>query len=90
LWLSAKPEQSDPVGSHDRLGSLVREFLRQGCMSPPLVAPVRSAGEAPGQFGKRRFAERQGKFALYRVGDAWAACNIPAATLDAMRVCMNL
>jgi dimethylglycine catabolism A len=29
-------------------------------------------------------------FALYRVGDAWAARNIHAATLDAMRVCINL
>ncbi|HYC14450.1 MAG TPA: FAD-dependent oxidoreductase [Stellaceae bacterium] len=31
-----------------------------------------------------------GKFALYRIGDAWAARNIHAATLDAMRVCVNL
>jgi hypothetical protein len=31
-----------------------------------------------------------GKFSLYRIGDAWAARNIHAATLDAMRVCINL
>ena len=31
-----------------------------------------------------------GKFALYRIGDAWAARNIHAATLDAMRICINL
>jgi 2,4-dienoyl-CoA reductase-like NADH-dependent reductase (Old Yellow Enzyme family) len=32
----------------------------------------------------------EGAFALYRIGDAWAARNIHAATLDAMRVCINL
>jgi dimethylglycine catabolism A len=32
----------------------------------------------------------QGMFALYRIGDAWAARNIHAAMLDAMRVCLNL
>ena len=32
----------------------------------------------------------EGRFALYRIGDAWAARNIHAATLDAMRVCINL
>jgi len=31
-----------------------------------------------------------GAFALYRIGDAWAARNIHAATLDAMRLCVNL
>jgi len=32
----------------------------------------------------------EGTFALYRIGDAWAARNIHAAALDAMRVCVNL
>ena len=32
----------------------------------------------------------EGAFTLFRIGDAWAARNIHAATLDAMRVCMNL
>jgi len=32
----------------------------------------------------------QGNFALYRIGDAWAARNIHAAMLDAMRICVNL
>jgi len=31
-----------------------------------------------------------GKFALFRIGDAWAARNIHAATLDAMRICLAL
>jgi 2,4-dienoyl-CoA reductase-like NADH-dependent reductase (Old Yellow Enzyme family) len=31
-----------------------------------------------------------GAFALYRIGDAWASRNVHAATLDAMRVCLNL
>jgi len=31
-----------------------------------------------------------GAFALYRIGDAWAARNVHAATLDAMRLCLNL
>jgi NADPH-dependent 2,4-dienoyl-CoA reductase/sulfur reductase-like enzyme len=32
----------------------------------------------------------EGAFVLYRIGDAWAARNIHAATLDAMRVCVGL
>jgi NADPH-dependent 2,4-dienoyl-CoA reductase/sulfur reductase-like enzyme len=32
----------------------------------------------------------EGPFALYRIGDAWAARNVHAATLDAMRVCISL
>ena len=32
----------------------------------------------------------EGRFALFRIGDAWAARNIHAATLDAMRLCVNL
>jgi 2,4-dienoyl-CoA reductase-like NADH-dependent reductase (Old Yellow Enzyme family) len=32
----------------------------------------------------------EGRFALYRIGDAWAARNIHAAALDAMRICVNL
>jgi 2,4-dienoyl-CoA reductase-like NADH-dependent reductase (Old Yellow Enzyme family) len=32
----------------------------------------------------------KGAFALYRIGDAWAARNVHAATLDAMRICLNL
>jgi hypothetical protein len=32
----------------------------------------------------------EGAFALYRIGDAWAARNVHAATLDATRVCINL
>jgi hypothetical protein len=35
-------------------------------------------------------ANPAGKFALYRIGDAWAARNIHAATLDAMRICVTL
>jgi hypothetical protein len=35
-------------------------------------------------------ANPQGAFVLYRIGDAWAARNIHAATLDAMRLCINL
>jgi 2,4-dienoyl-CoA reductase-like NADH-dependent reductase (Old Yellow Enzyme family)/thioredoxin reductase len=31
-----------------------------------------------------------GRFALYRIGDAWAGRNIHAAMLDAMRICRNL
>jgi hypothetical protein len=32
----------------------------------------------------------QGRFFLYRIGDAWAGRNIHAAMLDAMRVCKDL
>ncbi len=32
----------------------------------------------------------QGRFFLYRIGDAWAPRNIHAATLDAMRICLGL
>jgi dimethylglycine catabolism A len=39
---------------------------------------------------QRIVANPEAKFALYRIGDAWAARNIHAATLDAMRVCINL
>jgi NADPH-dependent 2,4-dienoyl-CoA reductase/sulfur reductase-like enzyme len=39
---------------------------------------------------QRIAANPEGKFALYRIGDAWAARNIHAATLDAMRVCAGL
>jgi N,N-dimethylglycine/sarcosine dehydrogenase len=39
---------------------------------------------------QRIVANPEGRFALYRIGDAWAARNIHAATLDAMRVCINL
>ena len=31
-----------------------------------------------------------GRFEIYRVGDAWAARNIHAAMLDAMRLCLPL
>jgi hypothetical protein len=33
---------------------------------------------------------REGRFALYRIGDAWAARNIHAATLDAMRLTVGM
>ena len=39
---------------------------------------------------QRIVANPEGRFALYRIGDAWAARNIHAAALDAMRVCVNL
>ena len=39
---------------------------------------------------QRIVANPEGKFALYRIGDAWAARNIHAATLDAMRVCASI
>jgi len=39
---------------------------------------------------QRIVSNPEGAFALYRIGDAWAARNIHAATLDAMRVCINL
>ena len=32
----------------------------------------------------------EGRFSLYRIGDAWASRNIHAAMLDAMRVCLHL
>jgi hypothetical protein len=32
----------------------------------------------------------EGRFFLYRIGDAWAGRNIHAAMLDAMRVCKGL
>jgi hypothetical protein len=31
-----------------------------------------------------------GRFALHKIGDAWAARNIHAAMLDAMRLCLPL
>ena len=31
-----------------------------------------------------------GRFFLHRIGDAWAARNVHAAMLDAMRVCKDL
>ncbi len=39
---------------------------------------------------QRILTNPDGKFALYRIGDSWASRNIHAATLDAMRVCINL
>ncbi|HUF44734.1 MAG TPA: N-methylproline demethylase, partial [Aestuariivirgaceae bacterium] len=33
---------------------------------------------------------RQGRYYLYRIGDAWACRNIHSAMLDAMRVCKDL
>jgi len=39
---------------------------------------------------QRIVSNPEGAFALYRIGDAWASRNIHAATLDAMRVCINL
>ena len=33
---------------------------------------------------------RQGRFFLYRIGDAWASRNVHAAMLDAMRICKDL
>jgi hypothetical protein len=39
---------------------------------------------------QRIVTNSEGTFSLYRIGDAWAARNIHAATLDAMRVCLNL
>jgi 2,4-dienoyl-CoA reductase-like NADH-dependent reductase (Old Yellow Enzyme family) len=41
---------------------------------------------------KRQAVERnaQGKFYLHRIGDAWAARNIHAAMLDAMRLCKEI
>ena len=30
-----------------------------------------------------------GRFSLYRIGDAWASRNIHAAMLDAMRLCLH-
>jgi len=32
----------------------------------------------------------EGRFSLYRIGDAWASRNIHAAMLDAMRLCLHL
>ena len=32
----------------------------------------------------------EGRFSLYRIGDAWASRNIHAAMLDAMRLCLRL
>ena len=32
----------------------------------------------------------QGRFMLWRIGDAWASRNIHAAMLDAMRLCVSL
>ena len=32
----------------------------------------------------------EGKFFLYRIGDAWASRNVHAAMFDAMRVCKDL
>ncbi len=32
----------------------------------------------------------QGRFVLWRIGDAWASRNIHAAMLDAMRLCVTL
>jgi hypothetical protein len=32
----------------------------------------------------------EGKFFLHRIGDAWAARNIHAAMLDAMRLCKEM
>jgi hypothetical protein len=39
---------------------------------------------------QRIISNPEGKFTLYRIGDAWAARNIHAATLDAMRLCASL
>ncbi len=33
---------------------------------------------------------REGRFFLYRIGDAWASRNVHAAMLDAMRICKDL
>jgi hypothetical protein len=32
----------------------------------------------------------EGRFFLYRIGDAWAGRNVHAAMLDAMRICKDL
>jgi hypothetical protein len=32
----------------------------------------------------------QGRFLLFRIGDAWASRNVHAAMLDAMRVCKDI
>ena len=39
---------------------------------------------------QRIVSNPSGRFALYRVGDAWTARNIHAAMLDAMRICLPL
>ena len=51
------------------------------------ISTAWSAGTAQTANGN---AAGPGGFFLYRIGDAWAARNIHAAMLDAMRVCRDL
>ena len=48
---------------------------------------LRALAEARPQAIERNAA---GRFFLYRIGDDWAARNVHAAMLDAMRVCKAL
>ena len=56
-------------------------------MPGPSTSTALVAGTAAAVNGS---AAGPGGFGLYRIGDAWAARNIHAAILDAMRLCRDL